>query len=505
MKLIYFNYSFSITFLILSLSFLATAQDNVIGTANIEVKGILLDAQTQAPLPYANLVIERINRGGITNENGQFSMDTTGLMETDSITFLYIGYKTKKVAIEELANNSTVYIKEDIKNLNKVFVFSSPPNAKDIVKKVMENKDKNYKASFKKEQVFIRARDIEDINDYELKYKKSTISQLDEKMIQEMEDKTPRHHTSYSDVLTDIYYSGNKSDSQKVKAKPVKFVRLKEKDIGDLDAIEEAFEEVFTGLTEKEYWKFKTGIISAKLDSSEMDAEPDTTKPKNSVRDWELKSLVLRAKNYTSLNNSKQWEFLHSPGKYKYELVGGTNVGPEDVYVIDFTPKSGGLYIGRMYVSVSSYALIRADYQYDVGKTGMDIHLFGFGYTENNFVGSVLFEKVDSTYELKYCSRKQVQTTEVDRNFSLIKKRERFLLDKTLKEIKIGLVINVQEEGSFEFLVLSREDLDNKTYKSVETDKYIPVTYVDQFDASLWEGYSVIEPTKQMRDYKKKD
>ena len=29
------------------------------------------------------------------------------------------------------------------------------------------------------------------------------------------------------------------------------------------------------------------------------------------------------------------------------------------------------------------------------------------------------------------------------------------------------------------------------------------IIYVDQFDDELWKGYSIIEPTKQMKEYKK--
>ena len=29
------------------------------------------------------------------------------------------------------------------------------------------------------------------------------------------------------------------------------------------------------------------------------------------------------------------------------------------------------------------------------------------------------------------------------------------------------------------------------------------VIYVDRFDDSLWQGYDILEPTKQMREYKK--
>ncbi len=481
------------------------AQQEEVDSFQFEISGILLDGKTKEPLPYANIVIERLNKGGITNEVGKFSMDSKGVLLSDSITFLYIGYKTKKVPITSFKDNPEVLLEEDIKSLNKVFVFATPPNPKDIVKKVLENKDKNYGDSWKREKTFVRNRYVSDINDYELNYKKSTISQIDEAMIQQMEDKTPRHSTSYTDVLMNVYHSGNSSDSNTVKAKSIKTVSLKEKEIAGMEQMEEIFEDVFAQGNKDEYWKFKTGILSFKMDSNDIEITKDTNKPENSIYATRLNYMVKRANRYSSFEKEKDWDFLYSTGKYHYELVGGTNVGDEDVYVIDFTPKGGGLYEGRMYVSVNTYALIRADYQYGVGKVGMDVHILGIGHTENIFVGSVLFERVDSTYELKYCSKKTGEDNQVDRTFALLKKRKRFLLDKTVKEIKVGLTLEVSEEYSFEYLVLDRKSLMPSQFEIAKVPEYVLVTYVDQFDASLWEGYSVIEPTKQMRDYRKKE
>jgi len=44
--------------------------------------------------------------------------------------------------------------------------------------------------------------------------------------------------------------------------------------------------------------------------------------------------------NYSLLDNKNDWEFLHSTGKYRYVLAGGTSVAGEEVYIIDFKPKS---------------------------------------------------------------------------------------------------------------------------------------------------------------------
>lgn len=495
-----FKFFFALSFISLSL------QAQVSDTSNFnysEIRGLLLDAETKDPLPYANIVIQRINKGTISNEVGEFQMDTLNVLSTDSISFQYIGYKTTTYLIKDVLKMKTVLLEEDIQNLNKVFVFGAPPNPKDIIKKVVENRAKNYANSRNKSNVFFRYRNTEDVDNLEMEYKKSTISVLDEKMIKELERKTPRHSTSYTDLLADIYYSPIAIDSTKYKLSPIKTVSLKEKEIADMKMIESVFKEVFADTKDDEYWKLKTGALSGEMTVDGVDST-DSDRPKNGRKTKSSFYPIKNAVKYGQLTDEDDWEFLHATGKYKYKLVGGTNVGSEDVYIIDFTPKSGGTFIGRAYISVETYALIRADYAYDIGKTGTDIQILGIGYRQDVFTGSVLFAKQDSTYNLVYCSKKTGEKISIKRKFSILKKRERFMWDKTIKEIKLGINIKMNAQNSFELLVLNNEPISANSFKSFNQNKYHIVNYVDQFDDTLWEGYSIIQPTKKMREYKKR-
>jgi len=158
-----------------------------------------------------------------------------------------------------------------------------------------------------------------------------------------------------------------------------------------------------------------------------------------------------------------------------------------------------------MYISIQTYALVRADYEYDEGKTGRDIHLLGIGYTENYFSGSIYFEKKEDNYVLKYFSKKTGFSASFDRNVSLLKKRKRFLFDKKLNEIKVGIDMSMDIEESTEYLVLDGKDIPHKQFADFEQKERMEIIYVDQFDDNLWKGYSILEPTKQMREYKKQE
>ena len=133
-----------------------------------QLKGSVLDSQSKDPLPYANIYVLHTTNGVISNEIGNFSLNIAGLKESDTICFQYIGYKTKKVFFKQLQDSSTIFLEEELFNLSETLIFGSIPNVKKIVKKVVENKDVNYKKTTSKLKVFIRGRENSDIKKFDL-------------------------------------------------------------------------------------------------------------------------------------------------------------------------------------------------------------------------------------------------------------------------------------------------------------------------------------------------
>ena len=118
-----------------------TTQDSTIIVTNNELKGLVLDMDNQTALAYANIYVLHKNKGVISNEKGYFSLNIKGLDDEDTLRFQYIGYKTKKITIGQLDTASIIYLQEDIINLSETLIFGSAPDAKFIIKKVIEFKD----------------------------------------------------------------------------------------------------------------------------------------------------------------------------------------------------------------------------------------------------------------------------------------------------------------------------------------------------------------------------
>jgi len=470
---------------------------------SVKYTGRLLDGETHEPLAFAHVAVLGTKNGAVTNENGNFTITSHQLKQEDTLSFYFVGYPTKKISIATFISEPTIYLIAETFSLSEFFVFADNKNAKQIVKSVLLNTAANYKRSYAKNQVFTRSRYVSDISSIDIEFKKSSFEQLNEKVTKIIEKKVPKHSISYTDFLGNAYLSAN--DSDKLKLDPIKEVRLKDKDLADINQLEEMFEKMFKNTKENEYWKIKSGIIGSKVDVEERPEEKQDSliayNKKNGKSYYHGRSLnKLFEKRFS---NKKKWEFLHNTNRYNYELMFGTQINGEKVYVIDFTPKNKGEYEGRLYIAMETSALVKANYSYADGKTGTNIQLFGVGYTENVSDVNIYFEKKEGTYQLKYYAQKSGSLVSFDRKLSLLKKKKRFLFDKKLNEIKVNLDMKVTELNSFEILVISSEKILSSEFNKFKQKPNFKTVYVDQFSDDLWKNYTIIEPSKQMRDYKK--
>lgn len=491
-------------FCLVSIFFLltnATAQTNIPSDTivNATLSATILDKSSQQPLPYANIINLNNGKGTISNEHGNFTIDIANLKMNDTIRFQCIGYKTKELTIERIANNTPILLSENIYTLDEVLVLGTTPNPVEIVKGILENRELNYKNTPHKKRVFIRERSTSNFLDFKLNYKKSTLSDLSPEIVKSIEEHTPKHSTSYSDFLGYIYSKENEEKKNQLKIEPIKTVELKSKDITELESTYSVFDSLFSNTKEKEYWKVKTGILGTKINVSNKD-------DKDSTNYTSLKSYGKSVNNhlsYSTFEDDDLWEFLHKTNRYKYTIIGGTTINNENVYIIDFTPKRKGEFEGRMYVGIKNSALIRADYKYAPEKFGMDVHLFGIGYTQTIFNGSIYFEKNKENYNLKYFSHQSEYKISVNRKIALQHKKKRFLFDKKLNELKVGLDFYQVHEESLELLVIDNNEITTDEFEGFKQQGKMEITYINQFDENLWKGYTTITPTKQMKEYKK--
>ena len=465
------------------------------------LKGVLYDHNSRQPLMYASIFVINSNTGVISNEEGQYAIDISSFGLQDSVRFQHMGYQIKDVAISDLLHSADVHLEENIINISETLIFGNEQDPEFIVQQVLLYADSNYHKDYSASEVFVRKRDESDLLLFKLDYKKSTISDIDQEAIAMAEQKMPRHSTSYTDFLGEMLSSPEKSDSLRIKIKPKKVVSLKDKDITEIDQLAQVFEDAFKKTDSLEYWKIKTGIIGSKIGFDFKDTTLNLEVDEMLVKDF-ADNLYYDLRDY-QFDNEDMWDFLNKPSSYSFTLVGGTQLQGQDIYIIDFSPKNKGLYKGRLYISLSSYALLRADFYYAEGKHGRNFKLMGISFKEEEYKISVNFEKTDERYHLKYFSFKKVSSFGINRKLALLKKRKKALFDKTLLELKGAIDMQLRSQQSFECLLLFHEHISPSDYHHYEQSKKMKVLHVDQFDDNLWQGYDILQPTKQMREYKK--
>ena len=111
--------------LLLAISINSFSQDK-------KINGEIKDAENKTYLQYANIGISNKNTGTVSNSNGKFSLKLNeSINENDLITFSYVGYQTKTIAISKLnLLNNVIELEPEKNQLDEVVVKFVKPKPK---------------------------------------------------------------------------------------------------------------------------------------------------------------------------------------------------------------------------------------------------------------------------------------------------------------------------------------------------------------------------------------
>lgn len=105
---------------------LLTAQDT------IQLNGVIYDAVTKKPVPYANVGIFEHGIGTVSNDSGQFFIQIPNVKQYDSLTFSRIGYHAQKRSLAVLLKEkkNEVWLSPKTFRLKEVKIASKKLNAR---------------------------------------------------------------------------------------------------------------------------------------------------------------------------------------------------------------------------------------------------------------------------------------------------------------------------------------------------------------------------------------
>ena len=90
----------------------------------LELKGVILDASNENPLPFANVYLKAdIIKGTVTGTDGAFVLFVENKFLTDTLVISFIGFKEKKVPVNALSDKSNnIYIYQKTHNIKEATV-----------------------------------------------------------------------------------------------------------------------------------------------------------------------------------------------------------------------------------------------------------------------------------------------------------------------------------------------------------------------------------------------
>jgi hypothetical protein len=92
------------------------------------VEGKVLNRATNEPLIYVNIGVIGIDRGTVSDENGNFKINLNGLLSNAQVRVSMIGYKSEILIVGEFKQGIVITLIEEPILLNEIVVKSSNPN-----------------------------------------------------------------------------------------------------------------------------------------------------------------------------------------------------------------------------------------------------------------------------------------------------------------------------------------------------------------------------------------
>ncbi|WP_103068878.1 carboxypeptidase-like regulatory domain-containing protein [Aquimarina sediminis] len=468
----------------------------------------VVDKKTNQPIPYATILFAE-NQGVITNEEGIFNLHLDGsLAEIDSIYISSMGYEKIGIAVSK-ATDSIIYIEPKAIELKGVFVSNKNLTIDQIIENVKDRVTQNYNLELSQKRLFFRESEYNTIKKFGIDFKKSTIKELNKKLLDSVVSIIPRKAEYYTEILCDFY-----GDFEKRKLNIIKAAELYDKNnIGSMDALSKKMEKIFKDNVKPDsYLKIKSGLFGTKVQvDSILESNDDATVVKDEIdnqkkkddknqflkhRKSELKSIL----SSLFFNEDVKSNFLNKSGRYNFKLVDYTYINDNSVYIIDFEPKRKEDFKGTLYVNTEDFAIVRADYQ-NV-KLLRNFKLLGIKYQDNMYRNKVIFTKgPNGKYNLKYLEMRRGNLFGFDRPIKVIEKNKFVKGRRKQNELSLGLDVVMTNINKYEIVVFDTKQLTEGGYKSSKENKGIKPQYLSRYNPDFWKGYNIIEPNSAIKQF----
>ncbi len=475
-----------------------------IGTAqNFSAK--VIDQDTGEPIPYATIETGP-NQGIITNEEGEFTFLLDQIKQPqDSIYISYMGYETKGVLLEP-QDSLEISLVPKIFELKEVYLTTEVLNVDEIIERVKENVEDNYMVDLTQKKIFFRQSEFNTVKKMDFGFKKSTIEELDKKLIDSIADLIPKKSSYYKEVVGDFY-----GDYTQHKLYVEKAAELYDKN-SDISAegIGKEMERIFNENVKKDsYLKIKSGIFGTKVQVDSIIKENEEAKKEyeeragngNKFFQEQIKNRISDLYEQLFFHEDSKIDILDKSSRYNFVLENYTVIDGMTVYVIPFTPKGGKDFKGTLYVNTQDFGIVRLDFQ-NV-KPIKKFSLLGLTFRNTIYRGKMLFDKDENgAYSPKYIELEDGSYFAIDRPLKVIEKNKHVKGRRKQNELSLALDIRMEQLVKYELVVFESESISENDFTNVTENTDVIATYLSQYDPNFWKSHTIIEPNDAIESFK---
>lgn len=478
---------------------------------NTSVK--VVDSKSGESIPYANIKINE-SENLVSNSEGYFNVSGNN---TDAaiLAVSCMGYVNRQLTLGELKNLAyTIRLEPGAFALETVNVSNVKPDPDQIMAKVKENLARHYKNNGQPSKDMLFTREVHSLKPSKLDVEITKSTGFTKKGLKlvnaDLKTFTAELISHPPQEFTDMlgnYYKAAKYDTpaHAPKLEVIKAIKLKDENrstsIDDLEKT--AGKLLFKHMDSTKYYRVKSGFFGSR---DTISLRKDFDKKRNHINTSLIantKSTLMSfiAKN-TPLQSSKL-NFINQPELYEYTYEGAIYSNENEfIYVLNFKPrKSKAKYTGKLYVTEADYAVVRADYTLEEGKTlsGFNLKfLLGVKTSENVSKGTLIYKPNPNGigYHLHYASVEDGEYFYINRPLKFIE-----LTDEDKDVLALDLKIETTMSDKTEFLNMSRSEITEAAFEKV---KEIDFKYVllKGYDPKIWKDYSAIEPLEEMKQFR---
>jgi len=107
------------------------------------IAGIILDADSDEPLPFATIGLKNTGKGTVTNATGEFGLKILPEWINDTLSISYLGYMGRDIPLEQsLGNNLTIRMKKEFISIPEIIIRTNIPQ--EIINKSNAAIPRNY-------------------------------------------------------------------------------------------------------------------------------------------------------------------------------------------------------------------------------------------------------------------------------------------------------------------------------------------------------------------------